>query len=465
MADGLLNGLAEEMGGAKLGDKRRSARLRSIVGKFEKQPSNSIPVALETTSAREGAYRFFSNSNVTMEAILEPHQDGTSERAKSAEQVLVLHDTTYFSFSGDREGMGRLHDSDQGFWGHFAVAVGMSSEGEKDALGVIGVRTGTRYGPSKWKGSRRTNAGDSASSEPERWPQLVDEARARLASQAPIHVMDREADDYALLAHMVNHDDRFVVRLEHDRLTEDRTRISTALDATAPVSEQEIKLPQRQQNKNASTRQKKRHPSRKRRTAKVQLRTTTVHVRRPDNAAKHLSKHIAVHVVEAKEVEAPAGEEPLHWRLITTEPIDNVRQVERIITIYRGRWVIEEFFKSLKTGCAFEKRQLGSADALHNALGVLAPIACKLLRLRDAGRRLPNAPAERIVSALELQVLAAIGHKPLSVEPTVEEVMYAIAALGGHIRNNGAPGWLTLGRGYQQLRLATDVWQAARKTN
>jgi hypothetical protein len=29
--------------------------------------------------------------------------------------------------------------------------------------------------------------------------------------------------------------------------------------------------------------------------------------------------------------------------------------------------------------------------------------------------------------------------------------MLAIARLGGHIRNNGAPGWLVLGRGYYQL--------------
>ena len=31
--------------------------------------------------------------------------------------------------------------------------------------------------------------------------------------------------------------------------------------------------------------------------------------------------------------------------------------------------------------------------------------------------------------------------------------MLAIARLGGHIKNNGEPGWIVLGRGFQDLLL------------
>jgi len=39
----------------------------------------------------------------------------------------------------------------------------------------------------------------------------------------------------------------------------------------------------------------------------------------------------------------------------------------------------------------------------------------------------------------------------LSRKPTIREAMLAIAAEGGHIKNNGDPGWLVLGRGYEKL--------------
>ena len=53
----------------------------------------------------------------------------------------------------------------------------------------------------------------------------------------------------------------------------------------------------------------------------------------------------------AFEKNPPAGEAPLEWRLITTEPIASREQVVQILEWYRTRWLIEEFFKCLKTGC------------------------------------------------------------------------------------------------------------------
>jgi hypothetical protein len=35
--------------------------------------------------------------------------------------------------------------------------------------------------------------------------------------------------------------------------------------------------------------------------------------------------------------------------------------------------------------------------------------------------------------------------------PTARDALLAVAALGGHIKNNGDPGWIVLGRGYQDL--------------
>jgi hypothetical protein len=61
----------------------------------------------------------------------------------------------------------------------------------------------------------------------------------------------------------------------------------------------------------------------------------------------------------------PKGIEPICGYLVTNEPITTKKQVAAVVDAYRTRWVIEELFKALKTGCQFEKRQLESYAALR----------------------------------------------------------------------------------------------------
>ena len=42
-------------------------------------------------------------------------------------------------------------------------------------------------------------------------------------------------------------------------------------------------------------------------------------------------------------------------------------------------------------------------------------------------------------------------------------VYLALAALGGHLRNNGPPGWIVLGRAYEKLLVLERGWLAARR--
>jgi len=56
-----------------------------------------------------------------------------------------------------------------------------------------------------------------------------------------------------------------------------------------------------------------------------------------------------------------------------------------------------------------------------------------------------------IPGSKHLHLLAAVPKWSWSAEPTVGEVTGAIAKLGGHLKSNGRPGWLVLGRGYQEM--------------
>lgn len=62
--------------------------------------------------------------------------------------------------------------------------------------------------------------------------------------------------------------------------------------------------------------------------------------------------------VEVREIDPPQGEQPVLWRLVTTEPIDTIEQIAAVIDSYRCRWIIDDFFKALKTGCRYQELQL-----------------------------------------------------------------------------------------------------------
>ena len=52
--------------------------------------------------------------------------------------------------------------------------------------------------------------------------------------------------------------------------------------------------------------------------------------------------------------------------------------------------------------------------------------------------------------------------RPLPARPSVRDAMLAVATLGGHIKSNGDPGWLVLGRGMHDLLLLELGWRARR---
>jgi hypothetical protein len=122
--------------------------------------------------------------------------------------------------------------------------------------------------------------------------------------------------------------------------------------------------------------------------------------------------------------------------------------------------VIEEFFKALKTGCAFETRQLESMHTLDNALALFLPIAWGLLRLRSLARDYPNLPATSALEPLQIAVLQKMNCSRPTWPPP-----YARRCWPSH--NSAAPsnrtatGWLVLGRGYQELITRTAGYRLA----
>ena len=65
-------------------------------------------------------------------------------------------------------------------------------------------------------------------------------------------------------------------------------------------------------------------------------------------AGRDLPKTLTLTMVDVRETSVPADGEPLDWRLLTTHTVDDLTEARRIIALYRQRWLIEEFFHTLK---------------------------------------------------------------------------------------------------------------------
>jgi hypothetical protein len=166
-------------------------------------------------------------------------------------------------------------------------------------------------------------------------------------------------------------------------------------------------------------------------------------------------------VVHASEVDPPAGQEPLEWMLLTSEPVECLADALTVVGWYEDRWVVEEFHRAEKEGCRLEATQLDDAADVARLASIVAVVAVRLLQLRDRARRARDDPSQDTPDALRssaprtwISVVARLaGVAPHDLTPTL--FYRAIAKRGGHLgrTGDGPPGWKTLWRGWQDISL------------
>lgn len=451
------------------GDPRLERRSQRVLKRWQEKPSLGFPQVFENAAELEAAYRFFSNASLSFDGLLRPHTDKTVERCRRhGGEVLCIQDTSAFVFAGQREGLGFINKNNHGFLGHFALAVSRSSGEAAIPFGVIEASTWVRETPRSNKPTTQHKLRQSDDCESHRWLNTVRAAEERFKGIAsPIHVMDREGDIYDCTSTMVAEKFRFVVRAMSNRVIESEDPnyhlLFDALDGLPVRYHDTVTVTPRKASRLPD--QKKAYPDREGREARVCVTTTTVTVKRTRNSSDRYSATTTLNLVHVFEPTPPAGQDPVEWVLLTGEPISTNEEIRATIEVYRQRWVIEEFFKAIKTGCAYEKRQLESYDALSNALAMTVPIAWSMLLLRTQSRTSQSLPAETFIEPFRLMVIKAhaVRHK-LPDQPTLRDVAYAVAGMGGHLKRNGPPGWLTLRRGFERLLTLEEGWIMSRET-
>jgi len=395
--------------------------------------------------------------------VMSAHAAATAQRCQGLDAVLAVHDTTEFDFEVRddhlREHLCRLSKSRQGFYGHVSLAV--SADGLRAPLGVL---NSFAYVHQEQVGQETKSFWDGHfgkyDRESERWAKAIIASEERVGGGARvIHVCDREADMNAVLRALQEAGSSYVIRAYQERKTIDGVPVYEVPRGSSQAVRRVIELSARPVH-GGLPKSRKTFAPRKARRAEVIIRGQQARIPLGPDLA------MDIYVVEVLEKAPPAGEEPVHWVLLTSERIDTEGDLLRIVDIYRSRWLIEEYFKAIKTGCGYEERQLESASTLLAALGITLVLAWQLLVMRHLCRLdeqrpdgAPHLAASVAVTPQQLALLIAMTPKlKWPPEPTLGDVVRGIARLGGHIRSNGAPGWQVLGRGFRRLM---DTLQAA----
>ncbi len=203
-------------------------------------------------------------------------------------------------------------------------------------------------------------------------------------------------------------------------------------------------------------------PGRKARTAELVVRFSPVVLNKPINgAAGDLPETVSLTVVDIRETSQPETGEPVHWRLLTTHAVTNLGQARRIVDLYRMRWVIEEFFRTLKTaGFNIEDADIGDPRPMTNlvaAATVAAVTVMQLVRAREGTTHQSLADAfdprdqpvlEAVSSQLEGKTARQQNPHP---EGTLAFAAWVIARLGGWTGYYGQPGPKVMRIGLQEF--------------
>lgn len=393
--------------------------------------------------------RFIGNARVTLPRLIEGWSEHTAEAAEGR-HVLAIQDTSEINFAttaGRRRGLGEIGKGNgRGVLLHPMLAVDAEHGG---CLGLLSGSIRTRDG-------RRTVSHDRRAlddKESQRWITTAQAAVPLLAGAAMVTVLgDRESDIYALYASGAEARFHVIARSMHDRKLSDDSGLYEVGEAMPVKDRRPLMLRDRGQ--------------RAERIVILELRFGAVELRRPQaKSLCHLPSRLPLSYVDVREVDPPAGTAPLHWRLLTTHPVATAEQAWRIAEWYKQRWLIEQFFRILKTqGLQLEDSQIATADRLLKIVAIAAKAAVITLQLLQARDGRSRQPVSRVFDANEIATLAALNHqyeartKRLRNPHPPDSLAWAawiIGRLGGWdgYPSSKPPGPITMKHGLEHFRL------------
>lgn len=360
----------------------------------------------------------------------------------SGRHVLAIQDTT--SVRVDERGVGLLC--------HPVIAVDAI---DGTMLGLVDMFLLKREGGQR--GKRKSKAFKDKDSS--RWLDGAKSAAAlaEVGAACVTVVEDREGDIFETFAQKPAGVEK-LVRVAQDRLLNEGTHLFATIDAWSEAGRMTVELPA--------------IPGRKARQALLSVRFGSVTIKCPSNRTAEereaLPDCIALRAVDAREINPPAGEEPAHWRLLTTHEVNDIADARRMIGFYRLRWTIEQLFRTIKTKGfdieALRQQEDGPLEKLVTIVVIAGLTILQLVAERDgkASRPLADAldPGDRPALEKVSQSLEGKTDKQKNPHPkgSLAYAAWVFARLGGWTGYYGKPGPIVMLRGLTQFHAIKHGW-------
>lgn len=378
--------------------------------------------------------RWLNNPHVTPAEMVATARRALLDRVRGR-QVLAIQDTTSLRDDGAQCGLS-LHPT----------LVLDAAEGA--LLGLLAAEFLVRDG----RVPTHCNKRRLGEKESRRWIASLQQAADLLAAGAAgvIAIADREADLYETFACRPAAVE-VLVRVHHNRcLTQGR--LYECHERLSAWGCGRVAVPAR--------------PGRQARQAQVAVRAGTVCIKRPKRNrarwAAELEPSVTLTLLEAREIDAPAGETPLHWRLLSTLPVNSRAEAWHIIDLYRQRWVIEQVFRTMKTqGFAIEAVRVRETQPLKNLACATLIAAIEIQQMLHDRDGRAERPMSDVADPADQPAIEAIGrslegrtqrqknpHPPGSLA----RLAWICARLGGWTGYYGKPGPIVLLRGHTRLK-------------
>jgi hypothetical protein len=446
--------LDRELAGCRFKDVRLAKRFRKLIQQAEGAVGESIPLACQDWANTKAAYRFFANERVSEGDILSSHFDATGERAAAEKGLLlVLHDTTEFSFHRDQpEAIGFTRSMHKGRHqnesGRHRKVCGLLMHSAltvtTDAL-PLGLAAAKFWTRKQFKGAEaRRKRGNLkrmpiADKESARWPENLRLSSERLGAQRCVHVADREGDIYEFFCEAAKIGTHFLVRSKVDRWVGDGEHtIAEEMDEVKLQGVHRIDVT----NERRETRE-----------ATLEVRYRKLRVLAPKTKQSHLPP-LMLTVIHALERDPPKDGKGIEWKLITDLPVSSRAEAIEKLEWYALRWKIEVFHKILKSGYKIEESKLRTADRLVNLIALCCILSWRIFWMTMVNRSDPAAPPSLVLTDIEMRLLDHLVRDQTNTPPRgVSRYLFKIARLGGYLgrTNDPPPGNKLMWKGFTRF--------------
>jgi hypothetical protein len=403
--------------------------------------------------------RFLRNEAVTTGAMMCEAVGKTAARV-AGRDIVVIQDTTELNLGGRRartNGYGPIGKGGavRGLVLHVGLAVDRTTGA---VIGLVDAQVWNRdKGALKHRHARAT-----VDKESQRWLDGAARSGEALAEANSItEVSDRESDIFEHFACRPTNVD-LLVRARHDRRIEigpDGTEdlLSGLVDDLPEAGRFTLNIPAA--------------PGRRPRTAELAIRFTSTKFCRPERGARDLPKTVELTVVDVREVSPPPEDgEPVHWRLLTTHEVTTLAEARQIVDLYRMRWTIEEYFRTLKTGSFnIEEADIGDPKVMMKlviAAAITSLTVMQLVKARDGTTDQLLAEAfdpedQPILEAASLRLEGATERqKNPHPKGSLSFGTWVIARLGGWTGYYGKAGPKVISRGlydFQRIKYGAEL--------